>query len=169
MHRNSRRRPYRPFGYYFITTNVSEGFSILGKHIFGHLLEHIIHLSAHIHSVKIIAYKINPDHIHIIAQVGSKGTISKYVGSLKRQFSRQVNQILSLDLPEGRDSPGDDSNRRLAFCDNFQWQKSYHSHLITSQRDFDNHIQYILKQYKHHELEENKFCFVDHKHVFKFI
>ncbi len=41
LHRNRQRRPYRSFGYYFITTNVSEGFTILNQYVYGHLLEHI--------------------------------------------------------------------------------------------------------------------------------
>ncbi|MBC8190812.1 MAG: transposase [Candidatus Marinimicrobia bacterium] len=174
MHRNSRRRPYRPFGYYFITTNVCEGFAVLNRLDYGHLLEHVLYFSARIHSSTIIAYKINPDHVHLIVQIGKKGTISDFMGSWKRQFSRQVNQLLfqealSNTVYPGNDvPPGDDSNRRLVTTNNFRWQKSYHSHLITSHRDFENHINYILKQQKHHGLEDNKYCFVDHGHVFKF-
>lgn len=174
MHRNSRRRPYRPFGYYFITTNVSEGFFILERFDFGHLLEHVLYYSAQIHFTTIIAYKINPNHIHLLVQIGKKGTISSFMGSWKRQFSRQVNQLVLQDVSRKSNSsndssrPSDDSISRLRNTNKFSWQKSYHSHLITSRQDFDNHINYILKQQEHHRLEDNKFCFVDHKHVFTF-
>ncbi|NQT63387.1 MAG: transposase [Candidatus Marinimicrobia bacterium] len=162
-HRNTRRRPYRRFGYYFITTNVSEGFTILDQYEYGHLLEHIIFCSASIHSSQVIAFKINSDHVHLVAQIGEFGTISEYVASWKRQFSKQVNILIAR-----MSSPGQDSNPGLVTFNKFRWQPSYHSHLITSKRDFENHINYILKQKKHHDLEDNKFCFVDHKHVFTF-
>ena len=162
-HRNTRRRPFRRFGYYFITTNVSEGFSILDQYEYGHLLEHIIFYAASIHSVQVIAFKLNPDHVHLVAQIGKIGTISDYMASWKRQFSRQVNVLL-----HHRYSPGRDSKPDLEKINKFRWQPSYHSHLITSKPDFDNHINYIINQKKHHNLGENKFCFVDHKHVFNF-
>ncbi len=168
MHRNSRRRPYRPFGYYFITTNVSEGYMFLNRNIFGFLLEHVLHLSAQLHHVKLVAYKINPDHVHLIAQIGPRGTISDYMGSWKRQFSRQMNQILFREDFRTAGYPGEDSNPHLRNSRNFKWQSSYHSHLITSRQDFDNHVKYILNQHEHHELPENKFCYVDNDHVFKF-
>ena len=167
-HRNSRRRPYRRFGYYFITTNVSDDFSMLTQFEFGYLLEHILHLSARIHNVILIAYKINPDHVHLIAQIGKTGTISNFMGSWKRQFSRQVNQLLSQSISIDRVNPCDDSNRRMAYMKTFRWQKSYHSHLITSNRDFSNHLNYILRQHEHHGLNDNRHCFVDYDHVFKF-
>lgn len=164
MHRNSRRRPYRPFGYYFITTNVGEGINLLSTNLFGSLLQHILHLSAKLHRVNLIAYKINPDHVHLIFQIGDTGTISSFTGSWKRQFSRQVNSILLReDIVLGADS-----NPRLVYPKIFRWQKSYHSHLITNKHDFNNHLDYILNQHKHHELPENQFCFVDRNHVFKF-
>ncbi len=162
-HRNRQRRPYRPFGYYFVTTNMSEGYSILNRYDYGHLLEHLLFYSAEIHSVNVIAFKVNPDHVHLIAQIGQSGTISEYTASWKRQFSRQVNVLI-----QRKRSPGQDSNHGLVKINKFRWQLSYHSHLITDKQDFDNHINYILKQQKHHGLEDNKFCFVDYGHVFKF-
>jgi len=168
MHRNSRRRPYRPFGYYFITTNVREGFSVLNRFDYGHLLEHVLYFSARVHSTTIIAYKINPGHLHLIVQIGNKGTISNFMGSWKRQFARQVNQLLLLENTMKLVYPDEDSNRRPDKEKSFHWQKSYHSHLITSQRDFDNHIQYILNQHEHHDLPDNNFCYLDYDHVFKF-
>ncbi len=163
LHRNRQRRPCRPFGYYFVTTNVSEEFSVLNGNEYGHLLEHVLFYSAGIHSVSVIAFKVNPDHVHLIAQIGQSGTIADYVASWKRQFSRQVNVLI-----QRRGSLGRDSNPDLVNFDKFRWQPSFHSHLITSKQDFDNHINYILKQQKHHGLEDNKFCFVDYGHVFKF-
>jgi len=164
MHRNSRRRPYRPFGYYFITTNVSSEFSVLDRYEYGHLLEHILFYSAKIHSAGLIAFKINPDHIHLIVQIGRIGTISKFMGSCKRQFSRQVNFLLRQEYSQDQKSKSD-----LIIFNKFRWQPSYHSHLITNKQDFDNHVNYILKQQSHHELVDNKFCFVDKKHIFKFL
>jgi len=152
-HRNTRRRPYRPFGYYFVTTNVSQNLALLDSEIYAHLLEHILHLSAKLHHVKVIAYKINPDHVHLICQLGAKGTISQYMGSWKRQFSRQADQLLMYDLV---DAP------------KFKWQASYHSHLITCLRDFNTHVKYIEYQYCHHNLSENKFLFVDSNPVFDY-
>ena len=165
-HRNTRRRPYCRFGYYFITTNVSEGFAILNKLEFGYLLEHILHLSANIHTVKLVAYKINSDHVHLIAQIGQSATISEYVASWKRQFSRQVNVLLMRKTSINVKNPGRDSNPDLDLKNKFRWQPSYHSHLITSRHDFKNHIRYILNQREHHNLKNNNHCFIDRDHVF---
>jgi len=157
MHRNSQRRPYRPFGYYFITTNVSEGFVLLDTDIFGFLLAHTIHLA---------------DHVHLIVQLGSRRTISDYLGSMKRNFSRQANVIIERNFKSQEDVanayPGKDLNLRLAGMNKFKWQYSYHSHLISSKRDFDNHVNYILKQHVKHSLRSNKFCFVDKAPVFEY-
>jgi len=161
-HRNSQRRPYCRHGFYFVTTNVSENFLALENRAFGFLLEHILHLSALVHDVDLIAYKLNPDHIHILVQIGEHGTISDYVGSFKRQFSRQVNENL-----KRLSNPGDDSNRHLVSLNRFRWQKSYHSHLVSSKLDFENHIKYIRKQHEHHQLPEDRHCFVDEKHRFE--
>ena len=172
-HRNSRRRPYRPFGYYFVTTNVDRGNLYLDSNIFGYLLEHVIHLSALVNFTRPIAYKINPDHIHLLVQIGRTRTISDFMASMKRNFSRQANLIITRNQRSIFDyreniSPGEDLNLRLVGIDKFKWQKSYHSHLITSKRDFDNHLRYIKNQYLKHDLGENKFYYVDKYHVFKY-
>jgi len=172
MHRNTRRRPFRPFGYYFITTNVSQGFILLGTDVFGHLLAHTIHLAAHITECRVIAYKINSDHIHIIVQIAPTKTISDFMGSMKLNFSRGTNSILARNFKSqnkrGFVYPGEDSNLCLVGINKFKWQYFYHSHLITSKRDFDNHVRYIRNQHIKHKLSVNKFCFVDKTHKFRY-
>ncbi|MCF7826665.1 MAG: transposase [Candidatus Marinimicrobia bacterium] len=173
MHRNSQRRPFRSFGYYFITPNVSQGFLILDTHLFGYLLEHVIHLAAMVNDCQIIAYKINPDHIHLLIRIGKEKTISQFMGSMKRNFSRQANSMLKRIFKSNKSlgvcSPGEDSNPRLVCLNKFKWQTSYHSHLITSRQDFENHVQYIKNQYIKHELKENKFYFENETHEFMYI
>lgn len=161
-HRNTRRRPYRPFGYYFITTNVREGFDILDSKLFGHLLEYTLQVAAHINECRIIAYKINPDHSHLVVQIGASKTISQFVGSFKRNFTREANVILERCFPEKLNHQGWDLNPNLGLgISKFKWQSSYYSHLITTKCDFDNHIAYIKTQHIKHKLHENKFCYID--------
>lgn len=160
-YRNRQRRPYRRFGYYFITTNVSENFALLGMFEFGFLLEHILHLSARLKGVKLVAYKINADHVHVLVQIGDSGTISEYVASWKRQFSRQANVLIRQRFIQSRDS-----NPDLVKINLFRWQPSYHSHLVTTKRDFKNHLNYIRNQMEHHDLQDNRHCFVESNHLF---
>lgn len=37
----------------------------------------------------------------------------------------------------------------------FKWQKSFHDHVIRNQKDFENHWNYTMYNYKKHELPEN--------------
>jgi REP element-mobilizing transposase RayT len=123
---------------------------------FGLLAEHILHHAARLHDVNIIAYKINPDHVHLLCQIGAEGTISTLVAAWKRQFARQTNSILK-------------RTPQLYATNSFKWQPSYHSHLITSKNDFSAHVNYILNQYKHHDLPVNNFVYWNRNHVFRFV
>lgn len=201
MYQNSQKRIYRAFGIYFITSNVSTGLNYLGEDIFGHLLENLIHISATINDCSVIAYKINPDHIHLLIQTGEMIGISTFMGTLKRNFTRYANFILSQREVLNK---CDDSHHRTkdiknlwaqfevysqhklkplpapelivltdlyhSYChfmngkrfdhNQFLWQKSFHFHLITSSRDLENHVTYILQQSKKHGLKKNSFCFL---------
>ncbi|MCU0848817.1 MAG: transposase [Spirochaetes bacterium] len=160
-----------------------------------------------LHGSTLFGYKINPDHVHILLQTIPGANISKITGSLKRNFSRDINNLmLGKNLIRGQNNIyaglsfiGADSNRRLLYDDRdqysgtnpcprpcntglmkhlqtmekiinfnggtdpefpfFKWQKSYYYHLITDQRDYENHVMYIRKQWIKHGLPENKWCF----------
>lgn len=42
----------------------------------------------------------------------------------------------------------------------FQWQPSFHDHIIRNKADYYKHLNYIKNQWKKHELKENRYCFI---------
>ena len=86
------------------------------------------------------AYVILPDHIHLFLRPDSGANISTIMHSFKRNVSRDINILIhnGIDAAPG----GVDNYPRLRGM-HFQWQSSFHDHIIRGQRDFNTHIEYI--------------------------
>jgi len=188
FHKNSPKRYYEPNRSVFITTNTYKRYPYFEEDIFCELFIEELNFCHKLKNFQIEAYKINPEHIHLLITPGERYNYSEIMGSLKRNFSRDYN-----DLINGNGfirSIGGDSNRRLwngrEFEEHinrlniikeqfmtkyginhsfpvFKWQKSFHYHLIKNEKDMINHIVYIQNQSLKHELDGDRYIFIDKK------
>ena len=92
-------------------------------------------------NVNIIKYTIMPNHIHILLEFmdipkNEHGTkdLSKIVGSLKRYVSKEFNN---------------DKIKKQEI-----WQKSYYEHIIRSEKEFNEILEYIIYNPLKWELDE---------------
>ena len=156
LHRNSQKRFYNENGVYFVTTNTHEGYPYFNEDLFCELFVENLKYSRTLKGFEIFAYKINPEHVHLLIQPGKKYNYSQIMGSLKRNFSRDCNDLMEM-REFVRSHKGDDSNRRLYGLDD----EFKRLHAVLDKLDFYNHLQYIQNQAIKHKLKENKYCFVN--------
>jgi REP element-mobilizing transposase RayT len=111
LDKNSPKRYYEPNCSVFITTSTYKRYPYFEEDIFCELFIEELNFCQKLKNFQIEAYKINPEHIHLLITPGERYNYSEIMGSLKRNFSRDYN-----DLINGNGfirSIGDDSNRRL--------------------------------------------------------
>jgi putative transposase len=182
LHRDSQKRFYEEGRAVFITAVTHKRHPYFEEDVFCELFALDLEFCRRLKDFQVIGYKINPDHVHLLIFPGEEYNYSEIMGSLKRNFSRDYN-----DLINGNDfirCKGDDSNRRL-YGNNFnehidrlnhlraqfdlklktsfpmfKWQKSFHYHLIESKDDLFRHIRYIEQQWQKHNLGENRFLYI---------
>ncbi len=173
-HRNSQKRIYVENGIYFITTNTKDRYPYFENDILCELFVLQIEACKILHNAKIHGYKINPEHVHLLIQTGEQYSISDVMKSLKKQFSHNANKILKYEKQNLSDEWKENEivNKINEFVKQntneinniplpkFQWQSSYHDHLIRDDRDLYFHLEYIRKQWIKHQLPENKWCHI---------
>ena len=94
FHRNSQKRYYIPGAMCFITMNTRDRQPFFKEDILCRLFLDEIDICRVIKECGIIAYKVNPDHIHIIIQPSGKANYSECIRSLRTNFSRNVNRVI---------------------------------------------------------------------------
>ena len=92
-HRNSQKRIYIKGGIYFITTNTRERFPFFENDLLCEVMVNQIEFCKRNYEIDMYAYKINPDHLHLLFSVGNQFTISDVMFSLKKQTAHGINQI----------------------------------------------------------------------------
>lgn len=95
-----------------------------------------------------------PEHVHILFQPVGKSNYSEVIGSLKRNVTRDINDLIS-GQPFVRNLPlrpeGDDSNRPLhdRLLQNFQITKQNHPHLaFESYKNHFDRLESIRRSYE---------------------
>ncbi|MEA1980866.1 MAG: transposase [candidate division Zixibacteria bacterium] len=105
---------------YFITCVTYKRNKILIKYY--NFLHELLMIFSNEMNIKIIAWVILPDHIHMIINP-KQNNISKFIQKLKLSFSR-----------------------KYSICTNTNglvWQKRFWDHMIRNQEDMNKHINYI--------------------------
>ena len=160
---------------YHITTNCDGRFPFFEEDIFCNILIDAIERCKEIKPFELIAFKINPDHSHILLQPTGDFNISQIMQNIKRISSNHINQIIHFNHEEN-------PFKRLKWTDalwqynqmfirknnyegihgfpKFQWQENFDDQLVRAPQELETKIRYIKKQAKKHELKENKFLFV---------
>lgn len=180
LHRNTQRRFYDETFTYMVTVNVAQKIPYFREEIFCELWIEELRLCKELKKFELYGFCLNYDHFHMLVKPGEEFDISQIMHSLKRNFSRDINRILfgfenmrktvgAVPQPRRREINGEDvdlrlQERREEFCrkyggqhsfPKFQWQKSFHDHVIRGDRDFDNQSNYVIYNFLKHGLSEH--------------
>ncbi|MCB0521690.1 MAG: transposase [Lewinellaceae bacterium] len=158
---------------YHATTVCQNRYPFFQEDIFCNVLLDVIANSMKIKQFKLLASKINPDHIHLALQRVGRYSISEIMHNIKRISSVHINLILCFDLADSQyrefELPDNVNFYRQCFQRKysrghefppFDWQDGFDDQLIRSENQLQNTIGYIEKQALHHDLENNHFLFV---------
>ena len=179
LHRNSQKRWYLPDGIYFITMVTKNRYEYFHEHVFCRLFIAELALCQELYDFKTPAYKINPEHIHLLLKPCKNQDYPRIMASLKRNFTKNCNSIIQGVPIIKTENPHDTIKNRsiITHLENlaplqeeyatkykkcqhppFKWQKSYYCHAIMNKCDLKNHINYIRKQWIKHNQNENLWC-----------
>ncbi|MCB0588214.1 MAG: transposase [Phaeodactylibacter sp.] len=160
---------------YLITTNCKGRFPFFEEDILCNILIDAIESCRKMKSFELIAFKINPDHSHVLLQPTGKFNISQILQNIKRTSSNHINQIIhffqaenqykKLNWTESLQQYNLMFIRKYNFrgiheFPKFQWQEGFDDQLVRTQEELEIKINYIKKQALKHELKEDKFLFV---------
>ena len=170
LHRNSQKRFVEKDFVYFITTVTQGRFPFFQEDLFCDLFIENLKLCKKLKKFKLFGFVVLPDHVHLLIQPGDEFNISKVMFSIKKQFSHDVNRVIGYNDFYSSKNEGGQTFARLQdddilnyqenikkmgnqyfekyfdrFCDKipFKWQESFHDHVIRSEEDFFNHLNYI--------------------------
>ena len=117
-HRNSQKRIYVPDGIYFLTFNTANRHPYFENEIFCELFLETLDFSSLIKEFNIHGWAINLEHLHLLIEPTGKYNYSEIMGTIKRNFSRDCNDLMAGKnfLRDGNaecdDSGSDDPNHR---------------------------------------------------------
>lgn len=97
VHRNSQKRYVIEGAMYFITTNTCDRIKYFNDDILCDLFVEDLRLTQMLKHFNIFAYKINPEHIHVMIQPKGNVTYFEIMRSLKANFSRNANRVMGYD------------------------------------------------------------------------
>jgi REP element-mobilizing transposase RayT len=180
---------------YFITA-VTHGRQVsFQEPIFADLFVVDLWFATRVKEFRLYGYTVAHAHLHLLIQPCGTSNISDILGSIKRNVSRDINDIME-NRHRTRVSGGDDSNRPLQVYDKasieamkaahptlkvadferhfqlirelrtrfdaassketrtvkFRWQKSFYDHVIRSDDDLSQHLEYIFGNAVKHKL-----------------
>ena len=116
MHRNSQKRFYNKGHTYFITTKTYQSYPYFEEEIFCELFIEELKLCKKLKGFELYAFGLNYDHFHLVLRPNDEVNISKVMQSIKRNFSRDVNKIISTnegDIPQCRRPSGIDHHNHI--------------------------------------------------------
>ncbi|MFA6458201.1 MAG: transposase [Patescibacteria group bacterium] len=175
LHKNSQKRIYSSDAIYFVTCKTKNNFPFFREDFFCELWIEELGFCKKIKEFDLFGFCLLPDHFHMVFRPRGNENLSRVMQFLKRHFSRNANQI------SGHSAEGDISQCRLRdefknlseiisrhgekvqifkeriknSLPKFQWQKSFHDHIIRGDRDFENCLQYTVENFLKHGLPGN--------------
>ena len=157
-HSPHQKRFYVEGAEYFVTSITRERYPYFTSSHFAQLFVEDLWFACELEDLELFGYTAMPEHVHILFQPLGRSNYSEVVGSLKRNATRDINDLISgqpfvrnlYASLEGDDSDviaDDDSNRRLPR--NFQITKQKHPHLTfnTYKNHFD-HLESIRERFE---------------------
>ena len=161
----------------YLITNVTQGrFPFFEEDVFCNILIDNIAACQKIKPFKLLGFKINPEHYHIILQTMNEFNISKIMQNINRTTSSHINQIISFDRDEN-DYEVLKWNERLKLYNKiflrkynykglheypkFKWQKiGFDDQLIRNKEQLKASMNYLEKQSQKHELKDNNYLYI---------
>ena len=179
-HRNSQKRFYGEGFTYFVTGVTKNRHPYFEEEIFCELFKCKLELCSRLKQFQLHGWFLGFDHFHLLVTPMGDANISEIIQFLKRHVSRNINEIMNFegDIGQCRLQKGPYSkiqskinakHRKLKSLQQkfqqkhptselsfpkFQWQKSFHDHVIRNQRDYENHLKYIEYNLIKHNVPE---------------
>ena len=168
LHRNSQKRIYQKNGIYFVTSKTKDNYPYFKEKILCELWIEELRLCKKLKKFELLAFCLLSDHFHLLVLPKGRENISRIMKFLKENFSRDANKIITtasatapsrLQLNNIIKSSAKNFIKKYK-SDNsfprFQWQKSFHDHLIRddSETDYHNHYEYTVYNHLKHSLPE---------------
>lgn len=160
---------------YLLTTNTQGGVPFFQEDIFCNIFIDVLANCQKIKPFNLIAFKINPDHIHVILQPTGDFNISQIMQSVKKTASLQINQVMHSIFPKSQYSQYEwtptlkvyrqcylrkFNYKGIHSYPKFDWQDGFDDRLIKTKEAFKNRVFYVQNQHIRHDLPENKFLYV---------
>jgi REP element-mobilizing transposase RayT len=126
---------------YFVTSVTHERQEHFREPAFAELALCDLWFAAKLNQFSLVGYTILPEHVHLLARRTGKTTLSKFVGSFKRNIARDINDLIQ-ERPHVRKSRAgaDDSNRPLQ--ENYLMTAKTHPWLTF--QDYQSHFLWIV-------------------------
>ncbi len=182
LHRNSQKRFYDKDYIYFITTNTQAREPYFKEDLFCRLLIDNFKLCKQLKDFLLYGFIIIPDHLHLLLKPNGRYNISQIMQSLKKSFSRDMNNLISFANNEGEIHESRLQGKQYSFhlkknfniinynkyisqlykfndMPEFSWQQSFHDHVIRHEQDFYKHLNYIATNCIKHNIcqDEEKY------------
>ena len=142
--------------------------------IYSLILSNVLDSGQSLKCYDLIAYKINPDHIHVLIKVWGRFNLRSILHHVKRVSSVRLNVVRSYGTEDER--PNHALDPELEMCHNllaakygsidqvphplFQWQSGFNKTTILSVEQYRATVAYIKRQAIHHQLKHNHFLYV---------
>ena len=127
VHRNSQKRIYEEGAEYFVTTVTHKRCPYFKEAVLAELFVRDLLFAKELKQFDLFGYTVMPDHVHLLIQPRGKFNYSQIMATIKRNVTRDINNIVK-NTPLIRElNEGDDSNRRLRM--NFEKTERDHPHL----------------------------------------
>ena len=95
LHRDSQKRFYIEGACYFITSVTYRRFPFFKEPIFADLFMSDLWFGKELKEFNLCGYTALPDHVHLMFQPLGKATMSGVIGTIKRNVSRDINDLQS--------------------------------------------------------------------------
>jgi len=180
-YRNSQKRFYNEGYTYFVTGVTKNRHPYFKEELFCEVFWENLKLCSKLKDFILHGWFLGLDHFHLLVTSMGDFNISQIMHNLKLNVSRDINRIMShppviiegeVTLPRlqlsrlqwiYRNRPNFFKQRSqfhqkhpnpiLPFP-KFQWQKSFHDHVIRNEKDFETHMRYIEYNLIKHEMPE---------------
>jgi REP element-mobilizing transposase RayT len=96
-HRNSQKRYYGQGKIYYIVTKTYKNFPYFKEPILCDLLIEELRLCKELKGFKLFAFSLIYDHLNLLLKPSEELNVSRVMQSIKKEFSRDVNYIISND------------------------------------------------------------------------
>lgn len=163
---------------YFITFVTNDRFPFFEKRKMKEVLSKRLEMLKFFHNSILYIYTIQIDHVHLLIQPLENTNISKIMSFIKRNFSRNINDLSNKKIVGGDENLHLESNQTISKhtekqkliiknhknylyklqkgwnteTPTFYWQLSFHDHIIRNYQEFKKSYHYIkFNSQKHQE------------------